>query len=75
MRASSTARAGAWGWGGGTPWISALSAAMMAAPPEVAMTATPRAFGGGALAKKQAVSMSASMFSTDTTPARSNAAR
>ena len=33
-------------------WRSALSAAMMTAPPEVAMTATPGAVGGGRLGEE-----------------------
>ena len=40
------------------------SAAMIAAPPELASTAMPRAFGADTLVKKLAVSISASMLST-----------
>jgi hypothetical protein len=48
---------------------------MIAAPPEAATTATPGAVGFGALAKNDAVGISASYSSTSTTPTCRKAAR
>ena len=48
---------------------------MIPAPPDVAATATPRAFGAPALAKKLAVSISASKSSTSVAPVSPSAAR
>ena len=62
------------GCGISSPSASAWSAAMMPAPPEGVTMATPRAFGCGALAKRPAVSSSASKSSTSAMPARRKAA-
>ena len=54
MSRSSTAIVSGIGCGSAMPLSSALSASMMQAPPDTAATATPRAFGCGALAKNDA---------------------
>src|SRR5690606_39010513 len=74
MLARNTTDVSSLGWGRATPWISAVSAAMMAAPPEVDTTATPSECGAPALAKNADVSTSLLNSSTTTMPARSNAA-
>src|SRR6516165_1949127 len=58
MRASRTACTAGFGCGSGTPYWSARSAAMIAAPPEAATTATPGAVGLGALEKNDAIGIS-----------------
>ena len=52
IRAASVAATSALGCGRGTPDTSAASAAMIAAPPDVAITTVPSATGGPTLAKK-----------------------
>ena len=62
------------GCGSSTPKSSALSVAMIAAPPEVEAIATPGAVDFGDFAKKRVVSISVSKSSTSTMPARAQAA-
>ncbi len=62
------------GAGNGSPTSSALSAAITAAPPELAITPTPAADGRPALENSTAVSSMSSQFAISTTPVLANAA-